>query len=144
MEGVWVIRGSIFRWLILTWFKSSSKVYMFPLFLSTLLTAAFYPKQSIYVFFVFNLMYCYQYWNEPFLQALFRKIAAALPGMENLSSTKQEDMVDVNLRSTSGTASQSQPQSGGCACWWIHVLSFTHHTPSHSLLHLVIFTLCDM
>ncbi|CAN1188534.1 Ras-related protein RABH1b [Linum perenne] len=51
-----------------------------------------------------------------FLQALFRKIAAALPGMETLSSTKQEDMVDVNLKSSNANASQSQGQSGGCAC----------------------------
>ncbi|KAF5460272.1 hypothetical protein F2P56_020153, partial [Juglans regia] len=50
------------------------------------------------------------------IKALFRKIAAALPGMETLSSTKQEDMVDVNLRSTGGGASQSQPQSSGCYC----------------------------
>ncbi|GKU95688.1 hypothetical protein SLEP1_g9017 [Rubroshorea leprosula] len=50
------------------------------------------------------------------IKPLFRKIAAALPGMETLSSTKQEDMVDVNLRSTAGSSSQSQPQSGGCAC----------------------------
>ncbi|KAK4557634.1 hypothetical protein RGQ29_007409 [Quercus rubra] len=50
------------------------------------------------------------------IKALFRKIAAALPGMETLSSTKQEDMVDVNLKSTSGGATQSQPQSGGCSC----------------------------
>ncbi|KAK3014813.1 hypothetical protein RJ639_008289 [Escallonia herrerae] len=50
------------------------------------------------------------------LSALFRKIAAALPGMETLSSTKQEDMVDVNLKSSSGSASQSKPESGGCAC----------------------------
>lgn len=48
------------------------------------------------------------------LQALFRKIAAALPGMETLSSTKHEEMVDVNLKSTS--MSSSQPESGGCAC----------------------------
>ncbi|KAG4386428.1 hypothetical protein AAZX31_11G039600 [Glycine max] len=48
------------------------------------------------------------------IKALFRKIAAALPGMETLSSTKQEDMVDVDLRSFGGY--QSQPQSGGCAC----------------------------
>ncbi|BAT75766.1 Ras-related protein [Vigna angularis] len=34
------------------------------------------------------------------IKALFRKIAAALPGMETLSTTKQEDMVDVNLRSS--------------------------------------------
>ncbi|KAH9611947.1 hypothetical protein KSS87_007602 [Heliosperma pusillum] len=49
------------------------------------------------------------------LNALFRKIAAALPGMETLSSTKQEDMVDVSLKSTS-SAPQSGAQSGGCAC----------------------------
>ncbi|PQQ00018.1 ras-related protein RABH1b [Prunus yedoensis var. nudiflora] len=49
------------------------------------------------------------------IKALFRKIAAALPGMETLSSTKQEDMVDVNLKSTGGSASQSQAQSG-CSC----------------------------
>ncbi|OIW10869.1 hypothetical protein TanjilG_27815 [Lupinus angustifolius] len=49
------------------------------------------------------------------IKALFRKIAAALPGMETLSSAKQEDMVDVNLKSSSGNA-QSQPQSSGCAC----------------------------
>ncbi|ONK65311.1 uncharacterized protein A4U43_C07F35820 [Asparagus officinalis] len=34
------------------------------------------------------------------IKPLFRKIAAALPGMENLSSTRQEDMVDVNLKPT--------------------------------------------
>ncbi|KAL2234316.1 UNVERIFIED_CONTAM: Ras-related protein RABH1b [Sesamum indicum] len=50
------------------------------------------------------------------LSALFRKIAAALPGMETLSSTKQEDMVDVNLKSSNTNAAQSQQQSGGCAC----------------------------
>jgi hypothetical protein len=52
----------------------------------------------------------------PLYQALFRKIAAALPGMETLSSSKQEDMVDVNLKSSNANASQSQQQSGGCAC----------------------------
>ena len=49
-------------------------------------------------------------------QALFRKISAALPGMETISSTKQEDMVDVNLKSSNAAATQSQPQLGGCAC----------------------------
>ncbi|KAK9069450.1 hypothetical protein SSX86_011354 [Deinandra increscens subsp. villosa] len=49
------------------------------------------------------------------IKPLFRKIASALPGMETLSSTKQEDMVDVNLKS-SGNASQSEQQGGGCAC----------------------------
>ncbi|XP_039009590.1 ras-related protein RABH1e-like isoform X2 [Hibiscus syriacus] len=43
------------------------------------------------------------------------KIAAALPGMETLSSTKQEDMVDVNLKSTANS-SQTEQQGGGCPC----------------------------
>ncbi|KAL8138728.1 hypothetical protein V2J09_004729 [Rumex salicifolius] len=47
------------------------------------------------------------------IKTLFRKIAAALPGMETLSSTKQDDMVDVRLKSSGGL--ESQPQSGGCA-----------------------------
>ncbi|KVI00556.1 ras-related protein RABH1b [Cynara cardunculus var. scolymus] len=51
------------------------------------------------------------------IKALFRKIASALPGMEALSSsTKQEDMVDVNLKSSNSSGSQQQPQSGGCSC----------------------------
>ncbi|KAL4600251.1 hypothetical protein ACB092_11G185200 [Castanea dentata] len=50
------------------------------------------------------------------IKALFRKIAAALPRMETLSSTKQEDIIDVNLKSSNAAATQSQPQSGGCAC----------------------------
>ncbi|KAG2576002.1 hypothetical protein PVAP13_7KG352801 [Panicum virgatum] len=48
--------------------------------------------------------------------ALFRKIAAALPGMETLSSAKQEDMVAVNLRSGNENSSQSQVQAGGSSC----------------------------
>ncbi|GAU38203.1 hypothetical protein TSUD_226230 [Trifolium subterraneum] len=47
------------------------------------------------------------------IKALFRKIAAALPGMETVSSAKQEGMVDVNLKSSSGNA---QAQSSGCSC----------------------------
>ncbi|XP_076907761.1 ras-related protein RABH1e-like [Bidens hawaiensis] len=49
------------------------------------------------------------------IKPLFRKIVAALPGMETLSSTKQEDMVDVNLKFSSNT-NQSDQQGGGCAC----------------------------
>ncbi|CAI0473582.1 unnamed protein product [Linum tenue] len=49
------------------------------------------------------------------IKPLFRKIAAALPGMETLSSTKQEDMVDVNLKPTVNS-SQAEQQGGGCAC----------------------------
>jgi len=51
------------------------------------------------------------------MQALFRKIAAALPGMESLSAAKQEDLVDVNL---SAMANQGRSGTGGatsgCAC----------------------------
>ncbi|XP_074558348.1 ras-related protein RABH1e [Curcuma longa] len=49
------------------------------------------------------------------IKPLFRKIAASLPGMESLASTKQEDMVDVNLKTTT-TSTQPQQQSSGCAC----------------------------
>ncbi|XP_042042271.1 ras-related protein RABH1e-like [Salvia splendens] len=49
------------------------------------------------------------------IKPLFRKIASALPGMETLSSTNKEDMVDVNLKSNANS-SQSQQQGGGCAC----------------------------
>ncbi|GFY80274.1 RAB GTPase homolog H1E [Actinidia rufa] len=49
------------------------------------------------------------------IKPLFRKIAAALPGMEALSSTKQEDMVDVNLKPNVNASSMEQ-QGGGCPC----------------------------
>ncbi|KAG9151664.1 hypothetical protein Leryth_001948, partial [Lithospermum erythrorhizon] len=49
------------------------------------------------------------------VKPLFRKIAAALPGMETLSATKQEDMVDVNLKSTTSNA-QAEQNQGGCSC----------------------------
>ncbi|KAE8693225.1 Ras-related protein RABH1a [Hibiscus syriacus] len=49
------------------------------------------------------------------IKPLFRKIAAALPGMESLSSTKQEDMVDVNLKSTANS-SPTEQQGRGCPC----------------------------
>ncbi|KAK4754176.1 hypothetical protein SAY87_002280 [Trapa incisa] len=49
------------------------------------------------------------------IKPLFRKIAAALPGMGTLSSTRQEDMVDVNLKSTNNF-SNSEQQGGGCPC----------------------------
>lgn len=48
------------------------------------------------------------------IKPLFRKIASALPGMESLS-TKQEDMVDVNLKSTVNS-SRTEQQGGGCSC----------------------------
>nr|VDD34164.1 unnamed protein product [Brassica oleracea] len=48
------------------------------------------------------------------IKPLFRKISAALPGMDTLS-TKQGDMVDVNLKSSTN-ASQGEQQGGGCSC----------------------------
>ena len=47
-------------------------------------------------------------------QALFRKIAAALPGMESLSATKQEDLVDVNLSDKSASKPAAAAQQ--CQC----------------------------
>ncbi|KAL1536726.1 Ras-related protein RABH1e [Salvia divinorum] len=49
------------------------------------------------------------------IKPLFRKIAAALPGMEALSSAKHDDMVDVNLKTTAN-GGQNEQQGGGCAC----------------------------
>ncbi|KAG6392755.1 hypothetical protein SASPL_146981 [Salvia splendens] len=49
------------------------------------------------------------------IKPLFRKIAAALPGMEALSSAKHDDMVDVNLKATAN-GGQNEQQGGGCAC----------------------------
>lgn len=52
------------------------------------------------------------------IKALFRKIAAALPGMDSLSTQKQEDLVDVNLASNAAqgkTAGQSSAASS-CQC----------------------------
>ncbi|KAG9133515.1 hypothetical protein Leryth_026177 [Lithospermum erythrorhizon] len=48
------------------------------------------------------------------IKPLFRKIATSLPGMEKLSASKQEEMVDVNLKPTRSNA-QTQ-QQGGCEC----------------------------
>jgi hypothetical protein len=51
------------------------------------------------------------------LQALFRKIAAALPGMESAAASKQEELVNVQL--TPATVSLSAPpaqQASSCSC----------------------------
>lgn len=53
------------------------------------------------------------------IKALFRKIAAALPGMETVTAAKEEDMVNVQL--TPSTVNLSAPQqqpasSSSCAC----------------------------
>jgi Ras-related protein Rab-6A len=43
------------------------------------------------------------------IMALFHKITTALSGMESLSSTHKEDMVDVNLKSTVPTTEEKNP-----------------------------------
>ncbi|XP_062210187.1 ras-related protein RABH1e-like [Phragmites australis] len=56
------------------------------------------------------------------VKPLFRKIAASLPGMDALSSARQEEMVDINLKTATGSAPSGaaappeQQKSGGCAC----------------------------
>lgn len=50
------------------------------------------------------------------IKALFRKIAASLPGMEVLSSAKQEGLVDVKLNPTDGTVQEGEKKAGGCMC----------------------------
>lgn len=49
------------------------------------------------------------------MQALFRKIAAALPGMEALSSQKQEELVDVKLAPSQPNRSAT-PSAQACSC----------------------------
>jgi len=66
------------------------------------------------------------------IKPLFRKIAGYLPGMDALSSAKQEDMVDINLRPStgspaSGAASQAEQKSD----FWC----FFEVRGSHSLEH---------
>lgn len=52
------------------------------------------------------------------IKSLFRKIAAALPGMESVTQAKQEDMVNVQLTPSTVTlnAPQQQQSSSTCAC----------------------------
>lgn len=50
------------------------------------------------------------------IKALFRKIAAALPGMESVSASKQEDMVNVQLTPSTVTLSANLPQQQASAC----------------------------
>ncbi|KAL6867271.1 hypothetical protein ACP4OV_015295 [Aristida adscensionis] len=53
------------------------------------------------------------------IKPLFRKIASSLPGMDALSSAKQEDMVDINLRPAAAGPAAAQPdqqKAGGCSC----------------------------
>jgi hypothetical protein len=87
----------------------------------------------IYLLWVFCLL-LYQ-WN--FVQPLFWKIAATLLWMEALSSTKQEDMVDVNLKSSGGASSQTQPQVGGCDCWYLETLKHWYDCPCWNNISLI-------
>ncbi|MCO5548707.1 hypothetical protein L7F22_002166 [Adiantum nelumboides] len=50
------------------------------------------------------------------IKALFRKIAASLPGMEVLSSAKQVGLVDVKLNPTDNSANTGEKPPSGCAC----------------------------
>lgn len=48
-----------------------------------------------------------------FLQ-LFRRVAAALPGMESTTDkANKDDLIEVKLKDT---PQEPQPQAGGCAC----------------------------
>lgn len=48
------------------------------------------------------------------VKQLFRKVAAALPGMENTSEkTSKDDLIEVKLKEPQP---EPQPQSGGCVC----------------------------
>ncbi|KAJ3702632.1 hypothetical protein LUZ61_006337 [Rhynchospora tenuis] len=53
------------------------------------------------------------------IKTLFRKVASTLPGMESYSATQQEDLVNVNLKTSVTSASQTSEQqnsSWGCSC----------------------------
>jgi Ras-related protein Rab-6A len=51
------------------------------------------------------------------IKALFRKIAAALPGLEALSAGKAEDLVDINLAAGGGGGSGGGAGAAStCAC----------------------------
>lgn len=51
------------------------------------------------------------------VKALFRKIAAALPGMDALNAQKQDDLVDVNLAPSGANKGGSSGSSAStCAC----------------------------
>lgn len=51
------------------------------------------------------------------IKALFRKIAAALPGLEALNANKQEDLVDINLAANAnGANGTAGGAASSCAC----------------------------
>lgn len=51
------------------------------------------------------------------IKALFRKIAAALPGLESMNAGKREDLVDVNLTPAApGKNGAAGGAASSCAC----------------------------
>jgi len=54
--------------------------------------------------------------HNPCEQGLFRKIAGALPGMDSVNQTKQDDYVDINLKTTTNNTPSEGQSAGGCAC----------------------------
>jgi len=50
------------------------------------------------------------------LQALFRKIAAALPGMESAAVSKQEELVNVQLTPATVSLSAAPPAQAASTC----------------------------
>lgn len=85
------------------------------MFIETSAKAGFNIKVNQVLYF---LWYCFifqmRHWWI-YLQALFRKIAAALPGMEALSAQKQEDLVDVKLTPTNTSAAETKAATA-CGC----------------------------
>ena len=65
---------------------------------STLPVKVFFPCNKYFIIFAFQL---------------FRKVASALPGMEN-TPDKKEDLIEVQLKDT--PQDQNQQEGGGCAC----------------------------
>ena len=51
------------------------------------------------------------------MQALFRKIAAALPGMESINQAKTEQPEEIKTQTVTLTQQQpQQPPPSSCAC----------------------------
>lgn len=50
------------------------------------------------------------------IKSLFRKIAAALPGMENSQLASETDLIDVNLSPRPNSAGEQGSSASSCAC----------------------------
>ena len=64
---------------------------------------------------------------------LFRRVAAALPGMESTTDkANKDDLIEVKLKDT---PQEPQPQTSGCACWVnTHIKSLVVEIPVWSFL----------